>query len=35
MSEVAAVFHTVCVQALLFIPYKLLHCTARDDAMQK
>lgn len=35
VSEVAAVFYTVCVQALLFIPYKLLHCTTRDDAMQK
>lgn len=25
VSEVVAVFYTVCIQALLFIPYKLSH----------
>lgn len=36
VSEVVAVFYTaVCIQALLFSPYKLLHCTTRDYAMQK
>lgn len=33
VSEAVAVFYTVCVQALIFIPYKLLHCTASDYAM--
>lgn len=33
VSEVVAVFYTVGIHALLFIPYKLLHCTTRDYAM--
>lgn len=33
VSEAVAVFYTVCILALIFIPYKLLHCTASDYAM--